>query len=78
MARTIFIELGVGQFFQHDSVYYTKIDEQKAVRRSIGGDQPYMRQEVMMHPFSEVLTLLEKDAWLSELNDHGIGKGKKQ
>ena len=72
MTRTIFIELPVGQFFQHDSVYYTKIDDQKAVRRSVGGDQPHMRQEVVFHPHSEVITLLEKDAWISELNDHDI------
>jgi hypothetical protein len=72
MTRTIFIEVEIGKFFSHGSVYYTKIDEHKGVRRSLGGEQPHMRQEVVFHPFSEVLTNIREEDAYDELNNHGI------
>ena len=55
---TIFHEVSIGETFMHcfDHVYYKKIDEKTALRRSPGGDQPDMRQETVFHPASSVIT----------------------
>lgn len=55
--RTVFIEADIGELFMDCSthIYYNKISERRALRRSPGGDQPDMRQEMLFTPMAEVL-----------------------
>ena len=58
MTMTVFAEVLLGETFMdcYDHNYYTKIKKNLAVLRSPGGDQPYMRTEVIFFAPQAVIT----------------------